>query len=161
MNDQKTSIVGQKIYGRCSGKYTVCGHSFMDITRWFLISQDFWEIKRMRKQWIPGSLSPAHREPGYEARNTPKFFQNQMLQNATLVVTYGPFHPTCVASSMHVQQAGSQFSSSCSRFLLHIVETLVYYSSFVHKNSLEIAIIILKLAGFVYTSPLHDLNYHQ
>ena len=59
-NDRRTSIVGQKICGRCSGKYTLCGHGFTDITRQFPISQDFWEIKRMRKQWIPGSLSPAH-----------------------------------------------------------------------------------------------------
>ena len=36
------------------------------------ISQDFWEIKYMCKQWIPGSLFPlaAWQEPGYEARWT-------------------------------------------------------------------------------------------
>jgi len=33
----------------------------------FSISQDFWEIKIMRKQWIPGSLFSSYRKPGYEA----------------------------------------------------------------------------------------------
>ena len=28
----------------------------------------FREIKRMRKQWIPGSLFPTHQEPGYKAK---------------------------------------------------------------------------------------------
>ena len=33
---------------------------------------DFLEIKRLRKQWIPGFLfPPAHGQPGYEASNSP------------------------------------------------------------------------------------------
>ena len=43
---------------KCADDVAVSGHSFTDITRWFPISQDFWEIKRMHKQWITGSLSP-------------------------------------------------------------------------------------------------------
>ena len=54
----KDFIVRQKICGRCSGKYTLCGHGFTDITWQFPISQDFWEIKRMCKQCMPGSLFP-------------------------------------------------------------------------------------------------------
>ena len=32
-------------------------------------SPECWEIKCMRKQWIPGSLSPPPREPGYVAKS--------------------------------------------------------------------------------------------
>ena len=35
---------------QCSGKYTLCHHSYTGITQYFPISQ------RMRKQWIPGFL---------------------------------------------------------------------------------------------------------
>jgi len=32
-NDQNASIVGQKVCGQCSGKYTFCRHSYTDSTQ--------------------------------------------------------------------------------------------------------------------------------
>ena len=54
-NDQNASIVGQKVCGQCSDKYTFCRHGYMDIT---IVSDLPRFLKRMRKQWIPGSLFP-------------------------------------------------------------------------------------------------------
>ena len=57
-NNRNASINAQKMYKRCSGKCTLYCHCHTDITHYFLISGDFWDIKHMREQWIPGSRSP-------------------------------------------------------------------------------------------------------
>ena len=47
---------------QCIGKHTLLHHGCTDIAQEFPSSQDFWEIKHMRKQWISDSLVP--RPPG-------------------------------------------------------------------------------------------------
>ena len=56
--DMSASSLVRKCVGGVAVSTRYESHGCTDITREFPISRDFWELKRMRKQWIPGSPFP-------------------------------------------------------------------------------------------------------